>query len=155
MRTFKIYSLRHHFLLPSPSIHPAPDTWASPSSHPGPLIVLTSPSPFPGPSLSSLSLHLDPRNGHELARAAPAGGKLSQGGRDTGHTLSAQPHGQRCPLGPHLSSLSSIAQVFPTSPSPDLGIRAAGSPDAWPSCESLPILGPQFPPVEECIAKCT
>lgn len=49
---------------------------------------------------------------------------------------------------PHLSFLS-----FSTSPSQNLGIRAAGFPDGWASCGSLPILGPQFPFLEQCMAK--
>lgn len=41
----------------------------------------------------------------------------------------------------------------PHFPSQDLGIRAAGSSYTWPSCEPLPILGPQFLCAEECTAK--
>lgn len=41
----------------------------------------------------------------------------------------------------------------PHFPSQDLGIRAAGSLDACPSCKSLPILGPQFLCAEGCTAK--
>lgn len=165
MRIFKICSL---LLVPPPESQRPPsclvsDTspswaWASPSSPPGPL----SPSRRPA-SLSSLSLQIwgmvsvvslpvDPGNGHELARAAPAGGELSQGGGDAGHTLSAQPHRQRCLPGPHPSSFSSSVQALPTSLPRTWGSELLGPHTLGPLVNLSPSLG-QFPCAEECTAK--
>lgn len=106
-----------------PPSHIASGAWASLSSPLGPPRPVHVAQPLLQPAIPSLPL--DPRNGHELTRAAPAGRKLSQGGRDTGYTMSAQPHGQRYPQDPPLLSfirwILSILWIPGSRPGPGNG----------------------------------